>query len=443
VTLSPTCSSGNNIHSISNWTDGNAPCSKKEEALTNMIDDTVKLPIQTTDVTSEHEKTVTDTTPKGQLNSQPVIGTVNSSMTTMSPKANTPSLSAKHPVSNFAIHAIKSTAMKTQSDKSGNKEKKPEGTQEKESESIPLKRPSIEKNLESGQQLTQAMLHVQGGQISGQTSLQNLQGNTGPQNQQSELDKGNNETVDKKEVKYEKLSINTNLSSSPPEKGGQNVQNGNEIPQQKTQQKATNINLAQQAFVNGKKPHQNALHLSTSNQTISSISISTPTNKQGDNHPSSCRSNTSSNQSAPTFNQGFPAQPNSATLKNTQPLSTQQLNSGGDNANKPAINQPAGTNPIAQKLSIASYNSAGSLQSKTANTFNSLKNIKNPAQTQSEQLKSTGSMMKSNEISQSTYMKLQSLELLEKIKVNCVNFLLFMLLEIQNKRNSKKKRFKC
>jgi len=405
ATLSPTCSSGNNIHSISNWTEINIPVPKKEEIPTNMLEEISKIQVQTSEVPSDTERLSSNVnldqshqTPKSQVSSQQQL-----LPTIISPKAGANPLNTKHSVSNFAMHAMKPNVIKTQSDKSGQKEKKSSDASDKDTLPIevPPKRSSIEKTPEAAHQLAQTLLQS--------TPVQHSTHHTAP----SESEKVTIPVIvveQKKEVIYEKLTINTN-NSSPAEKGSQQqpvhepriiLKGSAQTPVQQSQPSSEN-----------KKSIQTNLNILVNNPVNFIQGTSTPTNAmQNDPSRPGYRSNASvtPRQNA-NIAQALPVQPNSATIKGfNTPANQQPILAQNSNINKQATTQSVQANPLAQKLTLnAAQNSAGNLAkpNQPVFTFPSNKSAKNLTNMSDQSNKS---------FSQSTHMKLQSTELIEKIK---------------------------
>jgi len=413
ATLSPTCSSGNNIHSISNWTDINIPVPKKEEIPTNMLEEISKLAVQVSEVPSDTEKLSSNVildqshqTPKSQASLQHQFP-INSTATIISPKAgSTPMIGGKHQVSNFAMHAMKPNVIKTQSDKSGQKEKRTSDASEKDMVDLPQKRSSIEKTPEAANQLAQTLL--QSTPVSHTTTQHTTPTHNNPHSQ-NETEK----TImveQKKEMIYEKLTINTN-NSSPAEKGSQ-ASHHNES----TKVGPIKVFPQNSQPAENKKSIQTHLNILVNNPVNVMQGTSTPTNAM-QNDPSrpgnrNTASNTPRQSQNMTIAQTLPIQPNSATIKSSNGPSNQQpVLAQNSNINKQAATQSVQTNPLAQKLTLsASQNSAGNLQTKPNQqvfTFPSNKSAKNLTGGTDQQNKS---------FSQSTYQKLQSTELIEKIK---------------------------
>jgi len=418
ATLSPTCSSGNNIHSISNWTDVNISVPKKEEIPTNMLEEISRLAVQVSEVPSDTEKFSNNVnldqshqTPKSQVSLQHQFP-INSTATIISPKAgSTPMIGGKHQVSNFAMHAMKPNVIKTQSDKSGQKEKRTSDASEKDIVDLPQKRSSIEKTPEAAHQLAQTLL--QSAPVSHTTTQHTTptHNNTYHSHGQIESEKMVKEPPvleQKKEMIYEKLTINTN-NSSPAEKGSHNNESTKVGPIKVFPQNAQPTE--------NKKSMQTHLNILVNNPVNVIQGTSTPTNAM-QNDPSrpgyrNTTSNTPRQSQNITIAQALPIQPNSATIKGSNGPSHQQpVLAQNSNINKQAATQSVQTNPLAQKLTLsASQNSAGNLQTKPNQqvfTFPSNKSAKNLT---------GGSDQQNKSFSQSTYQKLQSTELIEKIKV--------------------------
>ncbi len=366
-----------------------------------MLEEISRLQVQTSEVPSDTERLSSNVnldqshqTPKSQVSSQQQLLLP----TIISPKAGTnPMNSKQHSVSNFAMHAMKQpSVVKTQSDKSGQKEKRSSDASEKDAVQIevPQKRSSIEKTPEAAHQLAQTLLQ-------------------GHSHHAAEQEKIIPEKEQKKEVNYEKLTINTN-NSSPAEKGSQQQQpvhepriilKGNaQTPAQQSQPSSEN-----------KKTIQTNLNILVNNPVSFIQGTSTPTNAmQNDPSRPGFRSNTSvtPRQSA-NIAQALPTQPNSATIKGfNTPVNQQPVLAQNSSVNKQATTQSVQANPLAQKPILnAAQNSAGNLTkpNQPVFTFPSNKSAKNLSNMSSDQ--------SNKSFSQSTHMKLQSTELIEKIKV--------------------------
>ena len=152
---SPTYSSGNHISSINNWAEAAAAISKKDDLSTAMLDDNAKILVHSSDLTGDVDRTQNlnvDFTPMGQLGlQQHNFSAGNIPSYGISPKgSSTTNFSTKHNASSFATHAMKSTTlMKTQSDKSGSKEKKQTDSNEKDHESQAVRRSSYREKYRS------------------------------------------------------------------------------------------------------------------------------------------------------------------------------------------------------------------------------------------------------------------------------------------------------
>ena len=350
---------------------------------------------------------------------------------TISPKGGSnPGLPTKHNASSFAAHAIKSTIIKTQSDKSGSKEKKPIDAVEKEVDVPLVKRPSIERNLESAQNLAQALLsHTQN-----QSAPQNIPSssyssnlhtvsNSQQQSMQEHEKSGKDVSQElRKEIKPEKPPISANLSS-PPEKASQNSQVLHEMSQIKPPVKPLTINSQQNIAVTNQKklPHG---PLSNPNQLPNGYNFSSP--PQIDTSSSNVRHGVITHNQNSHQGQAWMSQPNSATFK-TNSGSNQGSNPPNIhtniNASKP-IHTNVSTNPTVQKMLITNQNSVGSFP-KSNQPLNSVQPAKKGNGTSqtgqhgptSDQLITRSTSVKTNDMSHSTHIKLQSTELLDNVKV--------------------------
>lgn len=418
ATLSPTYSSGNNIHSMSNWGEPGPINLKKDEVIINVVEGVT----HNTEALSEPDRSLShaihDHTVSQQGPHHQPLANSNGSTAIISPKGNTnvnantsSALFNKHAPSNFANYAAKPTITKTQSDKIVPKEKKLNEPPQKEADTF-TKRPSIEKNLESAQNLIE-LLHSPV-QNPPQHIVQPAQSSMPDKSQNIPLQSKIEQEKSAQDVRYDKLTVNTNLSS-PPEKANQ--------PNLVTQ---PNPEIVSQLKLQQKPQSSNQLNTSGTIQKRTAqpmVGSSTPTNKsQNEMNMQAFTSSGNPASSLPNNQtvQNVNNQPLSATLKPTSNLLSQPLNPSLANANnKSAFGQTPTANSSAQKLSLTSQHSAGNLQTPPPQNRVpvSTPNNKTPANQNLPPDSYSKNITKSNEISQTPYMKLQTSDVVDRIKV--------------------------
>ena len=427
--FSPTYSSGNHISSINNWAE--TTTSKKDDHSAPTLDETTRISLLNSEHTNDIERTSTiniDSTPIGQLClQQQAFSNTNVPTHTVSPKGGiNPGLPTKHNASSFAAHAIKSTVVKTQSDKSGSKERKPTEAIEKEVEIPLVKRPSIEKSLENAQNLVETLLlHTQNQSATYNTTNNNSHAISNHQQQSVHEHEKSGKDVGqepKKEIKSEKQQVSTNISS-PPEKASQNSQASYEVSQTKPPMKLLTI-IPQQntAVTNQKKLPQGPL----SNPNLLPNGYNFSTAPQIDTSNSNVRHGATTHNQNPHQGQAWISQPNSATFKTNSGSnqgSNLPLTHTNINPNK-SIHTNVSTNPTAQKMMLTSQNSLGSFpkSNQSLNTVQPAKKGNGTSQTgqhgpASDHLIARSSSVKTTDMSHSTHIKLQSTELLDSVKV--------------------------
>lgn len=418
---------------MTNWVDGNPLISKKDEVFTNQIDDNTKGIVHNNEITNDNDSLMNHVIQEHNLNhNYQNPGSLNGSITIISPKGssnNNPPSSNKHAPSNFAAYATsKPTLTKAQSDKVIPKEKKQNEQHPKEVEGL-FKRPSIEKNLESGQNLIDCLLQNQGQQNVFHHTAASVQpvlpfnhnvsqNNSNQQRTEHDVSHKDSHVETNKDARFEKLTVNTNLSS-PPEKSSQTAQGNPEMTSNlKSHQKPLPLNqLNTMPSVQKRLPHIGTGSSTPTNMAQGESTFQTASHSNNPAHPipHTLIGQTTTN-----------IQPSSATLKPSGNLLSHPSNPSLSNVNtKTNFNAAPTTNPIAQKLSLVSPNSTGNLQSHshsnppTYASSRSMKNMINPSPGPDPYLKN---LTKPSEISQTPYMKLQAPEVFEKIKV--ISFIL-------------------
>lgn len=428
---SPTYSSGNHISSINHWAEASSSKNNDHSAPTP-VDESSRTTAHSLDVGSDIDKNPNmnvDLTPIGQLGLQQQSFQAANISYGVSPKAGNNPLHAKHNASSFATHAMKSTPLvKTQSDKSGAKDKKQTDSNEKDQESQPARRPSIEKGIEGVQNIGQTLSQTHN--IT-QQSVSSYTNNPHSHLQHHSLQEHGQDL--KREPKYEKPA-NTANTLSPSEKVGPNANTIQENPQTKSHVKPFTTNLQQSNTPTSQK-RINQPPVSNQN-LVSGYVLPNPSHQEPahsnvrPNAPSVLTSGQNQNQN---IHQGptCMSQPNSATFKGNPGSNPQQSSNQNTSTNvtntRAALMQQHNVNLTLQKISISSQNSLGSVpKSNMPLAINqpikyNKSNLAGPTghhnQIADSQQITRSSSLKTTDMSHSTHNKLQSTELLDNVKV--------------------------